>query len=257
MEVKEVNGTFKCNQCEFSTHGSGELTGHQLTHAIEATSKIFEIQVSKLMSDESLMENYGIEPESLKHIFEDHIHITNTSRKEFHVVQVVKITKDFVHISDGGNIITTCVADCDFSEITKNVANNCLINITDWSVIEIVTNNDKNIGAHKKIEYGIKIKAFKIVENKSSFPVFGDPKIVHVDLVLDEATDLDQIIINLLENLNIKDEELADSQREWCSKMQKILKKIRGNIWTCTVCRVRISDVMDDKVCNIDDVFYD
>ena len=84
MAAKMETSLLSCAQCSFQTKRSTELTNHTLqTHALAAASRIFESQVSKLMSVDSVVERAGLEPGSLELMF------TDKERKRSHVVQVV------------------------------------------------------------------------------------------------------------------------------------------------------------------------
>ena len=88
----------------------------------------------------------------------------------------------------------------------------------------------------KKPEYGIKIEEYEMVESSRALPMVGNPKAIQVAVVLDEKTDLHEIVVNLLDNLHVSEAELEAAQKEWCNKMLRILKKTKG-MWQCTVCR--------------------
>ena len=72
--------------------------------------------------------------------------------------------------------------------------------------------------------------------------MLGNPKVIQVTIILDEKTDLEQIVINLLDNIYLDDNDddngVMKRKVEWCGKMLKILKKNENaGMWQCTVCR--------------------
>ena len=232
MAAKIETSLLSCAQCSFQTKRSTELTNHTLqTHALAAASRIFESQVSKLMSVDSVVERAGLEPGSLQLMF------TDKERKRQHVVQVVSTVtrdQDTLSISDGSHVITNCVAACDTADIAR-APKNCIIKINKWSVIQMIPKNETD-KSKKKPEYGIKIEEYEMVESSRALPMVGNPKAIQVAVVLDEKTDLHEIVVNLLDNLHVGEAELEAAQKEWCSKMLRILKKTKG-MWQCTVCR--------------------
>ena len=226
------NATFiNCTKCAYQTKKSSEMTNHYLkTHALETAHRIFEGQVSKLMSKENLMASYGFDAGSLKEIFTDKI------ERSFHVVQVLALNPDFIHISDGSCIVTNCVVACDVTEIQR-AKSNCVIKINKWSVIQILPKREPG-QRNKQSEYGIKIESLEILESRRTLPILGNPKVIHVTIILDEKTDLDQIVTNLLENIISNADGVEETKKEWCQKMLKILKKNENiGMWQCTVCR--------------------
>ena len=230
MDV-ETESIISCAKCPFQTRKSSEMTNHHLrTHALEVASKIFESQVTKLMSPETLINTYGFEAGSLKDIFTD-----KSDERSSHVVQVLALNPDFIHISDSSCIVTNCIAACDVGEIL-GAAQNCVIRMTKWSVIQIVPKQEP--GQRKKSEYGIKMEAFEMMESRRTLPMLGSPKVIQVTIILDEKTDLDRIVIDLLNNIISEEGEVEEKKKEWCGKMLRILKKNQNiKMWQCTVCR--------------------
>ena len=230
--VVETLELIHCPICPIQTKNMSEMTNHHLkTHALETANRIFESQVSKLMSKENLMDLYGFDAGSLKEIFMD-----KTDKRSFHVVQVLALNSDFIHISDGSCIVTNCIVACDGTKI-RSAQDNCVIKIKKWSVIKIDPKREPG-QKKKQSEYGIKIESYEVVESLRILPMFGTPKVIQVTSILDETTDLDQIVINLLDNIIAEDDRVMEKKVEWCGKMLKILKKNENiGMWQCTVCR--------------------
>ena len=68
--------------------------------------------------------------------------------------------------------------------------------------------------------------------------MLGSPKVIQVTIILDEKTDLDRIVIDLLNNIISEEGEVEEKKKEWCGKMLRILKKNQNiKMWQCTVCR--------------------
>ena len=165
--VVETAVNIECTKCPCQTKTLSEMTNHHLkTHALETAKRIFESQVSKLMSKENLMDSYGFDAGSLKEIFTDKI-----EKRSFHVVQVLALNPDFIHISDGSCIVTNCIATCDVTEI-RRASTYCVIKMNKWSVIQIVPK--KEPGQRKKQpEYGINIESFEVLESQRTLPMLG------------------------------------------------------------------------------------
>ena len=234
--VVETAVIIQCTKCPCQTKTLSEMTNHHLkTHALETANRIFESQVSKLMSKENLMDSYGFDAGSLKDIFTNKI-----EKRSFHVVQVLALNPDFIHISDGSCIVTNCIAACDVTDI-RRASTYCVIKINKWSVIQIVPKREPG-QRMKQPEYGIKIESFEVLESQRTLPMLGNPKVIQVTIILDEKTDLEQIVINLLDNIYLDDNDddngVMKRKVEWCGKMLKILKKNENaGMWQCTVCR--------------------
>ena len=233
---------YDCDKCQYKFERKSDLTSHNLkTHVVDSMSKIFESQVNKLMSNEVLMDMYGFQPGTLGKLFSE-----GSEKVLSHIVQVVSVTNDSFQISDGEHVIKNCVTDEDsMAKFNSMEAKNFVIKVNKWNMVKIIPDNKTS-----KQEYGLQIENYEFVEKHRSLPVLGSPKFLKVEVKLDEKTDLHQIIANLLENISVSDNVLVEQQKEWTGKMLRILKKSKG-MWMCSVCRIKISGFMDDKVCMI------
>ena len=226
-----------CDECSFQTLDNVQLTQHKLkSHSVENINQILNSQVLRLMSTDLLLQNYGLEHGSLKEIFSE-----EGSQKLFYILQVVEVAEDVVSLSDGENIINNCLLSASTTKINKN----CVIQINIWSLIQFTPESTRE-GLFKS-EYAINVEEFDIVDNGDNVPLLGTPKQIHITVRLSEEHDLDKIVVNLLEDLALPENEIMEGRRSWQMKMMRILKKTRG-VWSCTVCRNKISPNMDAKV---------
>ena len=226
-----------CDECSFQTLDNVQLTQHKLkSHSVENINQILNSQVLRLMSTDLLLQNYGLEHGSLKEIFSE-----EGSQKLFYILQVVEVAEDVVSLSDGENIINNCLLSASTTKINKN----CVIQINIWSLIQFTPESTRE-GLFKS-EYAINVEEFDIVDNGDNVPLLGTPKQIQIAVMLSEEHDLDKIVVNLLEDLALPENEIMEGRRSWQMKMMRILKKTRG-VWSCTVCRNKISPNMDAKV---------